>query len=133
MTYLEHETQDAEHAVEPLVLVLTRRLPRHASHQLSDEHKINNQWSCQKGIFANIEQADGLVASKEDFRVVFVQGPLVVAYCWHILDHNGMVGVLAWLVQHRVGLHHIVDDIGFGDLLGAELSLRAQVFAIIIA
>lgn len=119
--------------MEPLVLFLSRRLPRHASHQLSNEHKINDQWSCQKRIFADVKQTNSLVASKEDFCIVFVQGPLVVAYCWHILDHHGMVRMLAWLVQHRVGLHHIVDNVGFGDLLGAELSLRAQIFAIIIA
>lgn len=37
------------------------------------------------------------------------------------------------LEQQRVGSDHVVDNRGFTNLLGSELSLRRQVFAVIVA
>lgn len=75
---------------------------------------------------------DGLVTPHENFGVVLVQSTLVVTNSWHVLDDNGVVGVFSLLVEHRVGLNHVINDVGLGDLLGAELLLGAQVLAIVV-
>lgn len=76
---------------------------------------------------------DSLVPTEEDLRVVLVKRALVVADGREVLDDDGVVGVLALLVEDRVRLDHVVDDVGLGDLLGAELALRAQVAPVIVA
>lgn len=76
---------------------------------------------------------DSLVPTEEDLRVVLVKRALVVADGREVLDDDGVVGVLALLVEDRVRLDHVVDDVGLGDLLGAELALRAQVAPVVVA
>ena len=49
--------------------------------------------------------------AEEDLSVVLVEGPLVVADGRHVLDDDGVVRVLALLVQHGVCLDHVVDDV----------------------
>jgi len=73
------------------------------------------------------------VASHEDLGVVLIQGTLVVAHSGHILDDDSVIRVLPLLIQHAVCLNHIINNGRLGDLLGAELPLRAQVLAIIVA
>src|SRR5689334_14213352 len=72
---------------------------------------------------------DGLVAAHKNLGVVLIKGTLVVTNSGHVLDDDGMVGVLAGAVEHAVGLNHVIDNVGLGDLLGAELLLRRQVLA----
>lgn len=76
---------------------------------------------------------DGLVATEEDLSVVLIKSTLVVANSGHVLDDNAVVGVFALLVQNVVGRDHVIHDIGLGDFLGAELLLRAQVLAVVVA
>jgi hypothetical protein len=102
-------------------------------HHLGDEDQVNDQWGSEEGVFADIEQTDGLVAAHEDLCVVLVQGTLVVSDSWHVLDDDAVIWVLALLVENVVGSDHIVDNIRLGDLLGAELLLGAQVLAVIVA
>lgn len=128
---LEHVRQDAENRVEALVLAALG-LPGHAGHELGDEDEIDDQRRGEEGVLADVEEGDGLVAAHEDLGVVLVEGALVVADGGHVLDHDGVVGVLALLVQDVVGLNHVVDDVGLGDLLGAELALGAQVLAVVV-
>lgn len=73
------------------------------------------------------------MATEEDLSVVLVQGTLVVTDSGHVLDDNTVVGVLALLVQDAVGLNHVINDVGLGNLLGAELLLGAQVLAVVVA
>jgi hypothetical protein len=59
---LEHVAEDAEYAVEVLEIlggstVVGGSLPLDASHHLSDEDKINDQWGCKKRVLADIEKA----------------------------------------------------------------------------
>jgi hypothetical protein len=59
---LEHVAEDAEYAVEVLEIlggstVVGCSLPLDASHHLSDEDKINDQWGCKKRVLADIEKA----------------------------------------------------------------------------
>lgn len=73
------------------------------------------------------------MAVKEDLGVVLVQGTLVVSNSGHILDDHTMVRVLTVLVQDVVRSDHVVDDVGLGNLLGAELLLGAKIHAVIVA
>ena len=73
------------------------------------------------------------MTSHEDLGVVLVQSTLVVTNSWHVLDDNCMVWVLARGVEHSVGCDHVVNNVGLGDLLGAELLLGAEILAIIVA
>lgn len=72
------------------------------------------------------------MTAHEDLSIVLIQGTLVVTNSWHVLDDDGVIWVLAWLVENRVGLNHVIDDIGLGDLLGAELLLGTEVLAIVV-
>lgn len=108
-------------------------LPLNASHHLSENDEIDNQWGCQQRVLAHVEETDGLVAAHENFRVILVQSSLVVANGWHVLDHNGVIWMLSLLVQDVVGSNHIIHDIRLGDLLGAKLLLRAQILAVVVA
>jgi len=134
-TYLEHVAEDAEHAVEASILGIDaiRSLPLDTSHHLGDQDQVDDQRRSQQGILADIEDANGLVATQEDLGIVLVEGTLVVADSGHILDDDGVVGVLALFVENRIGGDHVIDDVGFGDLLGAELLLGAEVHAVIVA
>lgn len=133
-THLEHVAEDAQHAVEALVLgTLLVRLPGDTGHHLGDDDEIDDQRRGQERVLADVEDADGLVAAAEDLGVVLVERALVVADGGHVLDDDGVVGVLTGLVEDGVGRDHVVDDVGLGDLLGAELLLGAQILAVVVA
>lgn len=53
-----------------------------------------------------------LMSTHEDLSVVLVQSTLVVSDSRHVLDDNAVVGVLALLVQDRVSLNHVINNIG---------------------
>ena len=130
---LEHVAKNTQDTVEALVLCSLVRLPLYSRHQLGNDDEINDEWCSKQGILAHIEQADGLVSTHEDLRIVLVQCALVVAYRWHVLNHHRMIRMLALIVQDSVRSYHIIYDVGFGDLFGTELLLRAQVFAVVVA
>lgn len=109
------------------------RLPGNTSHHLSNYDKVYDQRRSQEGVLADIEETDSLMTAHEDLRVVLVQSALVVADCRHILDDNGVVRMLAWLVEHVVCRDHIIHDVGFGDLLGSKLLLGTQIHPVIVA
>ena len=73
------------------------------------------------------------MSSHEDLRIVLIQRTLVVANGRHVLDDDCVVRVLTLLVKHSVGFNHVIDNVGLGNLLGAELLLRAEVLAVIVA
>jgi hypothetical protein len=87
----------------------------------------------QERVLAHVEDADGLVATHEDLGVVLVKSTLVVTNSRHVLDDNGMVGVLTLLVKNSVCSNHVVNNVGLGNLLGAELLLRAEVLAVVVS
>jgi len=72
------------------------------------------------------------MSTKEDLSIILIERTLVIAHGRHILDHNGVIGVFALLVQHRIRLDHIIHNIRLGDLLGPELLLGAQVLAVVV-
>lgn len=132
---LQHVAENAQNTMESRKVLGANlaRLPLDTSHHLSDQDKINDQWRSQERILANIEDADGLVSTKENLRVVLIKSTLVVTHGWHVLDDDAMIWMLALLVKDIVGSDHVVDNVGLGDLLGAELLLRRQVLAIVVA
>jgi len=130
---LEHVAEDAKNAVEVLELGVAVGPPLEAGHHLGDEDKVDDEGRGEQGVLADVEDADGLVAAHEDLGVVLVEGALVVTDSGHVLDDDGVVGMLALLVEDRVGFNHVVDDVGLGDLLGAELLLRGEVLAVVVS
>lgn len=112
---------------------VTRSLPGDTSHHLGNDDKINDQRGSQERILADIEQADGLVSAHEDLGIVLIKRAFVVSHRWHILDDNTVIRVLSRPVQNTVRLDHVIHHVGLGDLLGAELLVGTQIFAIIIA
>lgn len=135
---LEHVAEDAQDAVEVLEVLLgsgagLSSLPLDAGHDLGDDDEIDDQGRGKEGVLAHVEERDGLVTAAEDLGVVLVKGALVVADGGHVLDHNGVIGVLTLLVQDAVGGHHVVDHVGLGNFLGAELLLRGKVVAVVVA
>lgn len=128
----EHVAQHAEDAVEALVFSGVISLPANTGHHLGKHNQVNDERRCKQRILTDVEQADGLMTAHENFRVILIQSTLVVTNARHVLDHNTVVGVLILLIQDVVGSNHVIDNIGLGDLLGAELLLRAQVLTIIV-
>ena len=129
---LEHVRQDGENRVETLVLVLLSSLPGDTGHELGKDDEINDQRGSKERVLANIEQGDGLVSTHEDFSVVLIKSTLVVSNSWHVLDDDGVVWVLILLVKDMVGLDHVVDDVGLGNLFGTELLVGGQVLAVVV-
>lgn len=134
---LQHVAEDAENAVKSLVVLVGgfagAGLPLNASHHLGKHNEIDNQWRCQQGVLAHVEETDGLVAAHEDLSVILVQSAFVVADRWHVLDDDGVIWVFSLFVKDVVGSDHIIHHIRLGDLLRAKLLLRAQILAVIVA
>ena len=130
---LEHVAENAQNAVESLVIGLSVGLPGDTGHHLGDQDQVDDQRRCQERVLADVEQADGLVSTAEDLGVVLVQSALVVADSGHVLDDDGVVGMLLLIVEDLVGSNHVVNHVGLGNLLGAELLLGAQVLAVVVA
>lgn len=124
---LEHVAEDAQDAVEALVVLGGGGLPLDAGHHLGDEDKVDDQRGGEEGVLADVEDTnmggltyelgpafvlkggwvsfcgkknsrDGLVASHKDLGVVLIQGALVVTNSRHVLDDDSVVRVLALLV-----------------------------------
>ena len=111
----------------------TVSLPLNTSHHLGNQDQVYDQWRCEERVLAHIEQADGLVTVQEDLSVVFVKSSLVVSYCGHVLDDDAVIGMLTVLVQDGISSNHVVNHVGLGDFLGAELLLGTQIHAVIVA
>ena len=73
------------------------------------------------------------MSAHENLRIVLIQGTLVVTNGRHVLDDDRVVRVLALLVEHSVGCNHVIDNVGLGNLLRAELLLGAKVLSVIVA
>jgi len=134
---LQHVAQDAEDAMESRVLfglgiALGGSTPLDTGHHLSNQDQIDDERRRQKGIFTDIEDADGLVTTHKDLSVVFVESTLVVSNGGHVLDDDAVIWVLTLGIELGVGSDHVVNNIGLGDFLGAELLLRAQIFAVVV-
>ena len=121
--------------MEAFVLVDTKavRLPGDTSHHLGDHDKVDDQRRGQKGIFTHVEQANGLMATHEDFSIILVKCALVVSDSRHVFDDYTVIRVLSGFVQDRVGCHHVIHNGRFRYLLGPELLVGAQVHAIVVA
>lgn len=111
----------------------TMKSPLDARHHLCNDHKIYDQRRSQQRVFADVEDANGLVASHENLRIVLIERTFVVAYCRHVLDNHGVIWMLTLLVQNGVCRDHVVNHIRLGDLFRPKLLLRAQIHAVIVA
>lgn len=101
-------------------------------HEFSDSNKINDERSGEQRVLADVVDRDALTATHEDVTFILVQGTLGVTDARHVLDDNSVVGMLVFSIQDLVGSHHVVDNSGLGDLLGAELLVGRQVLSVIV-
>jgi hypothetical protein len=108
-------------------------LPGDTSHQLSKNSQIDNQRRSKKRVLANVGHGDRLVTSHKDLSVVLIHSTLVVSNSGHVLDDDGVVGVLILLVKDGVGGDHVVNNVGLGDLLGTELLGSVQVESVVVS
>lgn len=56
---LEHVAENAEDAVEALVVVIALTLPLDARHHLRDDHEVDDEGRGEQGILADVEDAGG--------------------------------------------------------------------------
>lgn len=67
---LEHVAQDAQDAMETLVLARGVQLPLNARHHLGDEHQVDDQGRREKRVLADVEKP----TRKSQLRVRLVKG-----------------------------------------------------------
>lgn len=134
---LEHVGEDGQHWVELLVLLggsgARVSLPGDAGHHFGNDGQVQNEWRSKERVLANVGHGDGLVSTEEDLSIVLIQSALGITNSWHVLDDDGVVWVLIWGIEDAVGGNHIVDNVGLGDLLGAESLLLGQVAAVVVS
>ena len=61
------------------------------------------KWSGHRRNNARVVHRDGVGPSHEDFRSVFVHGPLTVSNCRYVLDDHHVIRVLMLLVEDPIG------------------------------
>mmetsp|Transcript_10260 Transcript_10260/g.24112 ORF Transcript_10260/g.24112 Transcript_10260/m.24112 type:complete len:461 (+) Transcript_10260:306-1688(+) len=110
-----------------------RRLVLDARGHVSENGEVEDEGRGQQGVLARVVHDDGLDATHEDVGCVLVHRALAVAHLGHVLDHDHVVGVLVLVVKDAIRADHVVDDVGLGDLLGAERLRRLQVLAVVVA
>lgn len=130
---LEQVGEDGEYGVEVIEVGHLGGLVLDAFHELGEDDQVEDEGRGEQGVLASVVHGDGVGASQEDGADVLVHGTLGVTDVGHVLDDDGVIGVLGGLVEDRVGSDHIVDDRRLGDLLGAELLLLRQVLSVIVA
>lgn len=107
-------------------------LVSNTSHQLSEQSQVEDEGRGQKRVLASVVHDDGVLAAQEDLANVFVHSSLAVTDVRNVLDDDAVVGVVTRLVQDLVRGNHIVDNVGFADLLRSELFFGGQVLAVIV-
>jgi len=129
---LEEVAEDGKDGSKALRLLHILGLVGDTSHELSEDDEIGHERSSKKGVLASVVDSDGVHATHEDLRGVLIHSALAVTDIRDVLDDDAVVGLLARLVEDAVAIDDIVDDAGLGDLLGAELSGRAEVLTIVV-
>mmetsp|Transcript_81070 Transcript_81070/g.161163 ORF Transcript_81070/g.161163 Transcript_81070/m.161163 type:complete len:342 (-) Transcript_81070:781-1806(-) len=130
---LDEVREDGHDGVEGRERVHGGSLVRDARGHLREDGEVEDERRCQQRILARVVHDDGVGAAHEDLRGVFIHCTLGVGHARHILDDDDMVGVLFGLVQQAVRSNHVVDDVGLGDLLGAERLRGREVLAVVVA
>jgi len=129
---LEKVAEDGEDGSETFRLGHVLGLVGDTGHELSHDDEIGHERSGKERILAGVVDGDGVDATHEDLRGVLIHSTLAVTHIRHVLDDDAVIGLLTGLVEDAVALDDIIDNAGLGDLLGAELSGRAQVLAIVV-
>ena len=97
------------------------------------DEEVKDQRRREERILARVVHDDGVGAAHEDLRRVLVHCALRVTDVRHVLDDDAVVRVLVLAVDQPVGSHHVVHDVGLGDLLRAELRRGREVLAVVVA
>ena len=86
-----------------------------------------------QGVLARVVDHEGVLPAHEDLARVFVHRSFRVRHIRNVFDDNGVIRVLAVLVQQRVGPDHVVNDVALGNFLGAEAARGVEVQAVVVA
>jgi hypothetical protein len=96
-------------------------------------------WGISQTHLADVEDGQRVPPAHQQLRIIFIHRPLVVPDGRCILDDDQMIRMFALLltllcgrVEQVVRGDHIIDDGRFGDLFGSELTLRGEVFPIVV-
>lgn len=132
---LKHVAQNTQHRMEALErgLRLLVQLPLHTRHHLRHKDQINDQRRREQRVLTHIEQTNSLVSAHENLSIILVERALVVANRRHVFNNDRVVGVFASLIQDRISLDHIIDNVALRDFFRSELFLRAKVLAVVVA
>jgi len=129
---LEEEREDRQDGVEVFEVLRVLGLVLDTLHEFGQDDEIQHERSSQEGIFADVDEGDGVVTTHEDAGSVFIEGALGILDVRDVLDDDAVIRVFVLAVEDAVGADHIVDDVALGDFLGAELLRGRQVLTVVV-
>jgi hypothetical protein len=130
----EPVTQDGHDRVEAGELVLTVRTVLNPGEEFGNDDEIDDQWGCKERVLANGVHRNGVASTHHELGMVFVHGDFGVTYRGDVFDDDAMIDGATDVVveEDLVGGDDVVDNRGFADFLGAELTRCRQVLAIVV-
>jgi len=129
---LKEIREDGKNRVERLEIAVMLSLVLDTSEEFCHNNKIKDERRSEKGIFASVMDGDGIGTVHEDFADVFIKSSLGILYVRNIFDDNNMIWMFSFLIEDIVGSHHVIHNVGFRDLLGAELRRCREILSIIV-
>ena len=129
---LEKVGKERKDGVEGVEVVHISRLDGNTLAKFGKNNEIDNEGRSKKRVFTGVVHDDSILATKEDLGSVLIHGTLGVADIRNVLDDDAVVRVLTVGIENSIALNHVVDNVGLGDLLGAELLGSRKVLAVIV-
>jgi len=128
-------TQNGQDRVESSKLLGLARTILNPRKEFGDDGQINDQGRGEQGILADGVHGNGITSTHHKFGMILVHSDFGVTDRRDVFNHDAMIDSLSLLVveENFVGGDDVVDDGGFTDLLGTELTWRRQVLAVVIA
>lgn len=139
------ERKNRVHRV-PFSLLIALAPVSDPGHQLGQDGQVQQKRRSEKRVLAQVGDIETIAATHAKFAGVIVHSNLLITHSRLVLDDDTVVRVFAFvgfiicsfltsncgLVEKMVGSTTVVDDGRFGNLLRLELTLRAQVVAIVV-
>ena len=105
----------------------------HSAEKFGKNEHVEHEGCGKKGVLAHVVGADGVDATHEDLRRVFIHSALGISNEWNVLDDDLVVNTfLSDGVQDVVTGHSVVENTSLGHFLGLEALVFLQVAAVIV-
>src|SRR5271155_5271075 len=116
-------------------LFLSRSTILNTREKFSDYDEIDNERRRKKRIFTNCVHGDGVATTHHEFGMVFIHGDFGVSYCGNVFNYDAVIDFTAIFVveEDLVRGNYVVDNRGFTDLFGAELTWSRQILSIVVS